>query len=259
MKSVKGRMIICWLLALLLAFGGSLAVTALYAFCGDDALLTSYLFNALLQVISFAAPALLVLYARDTRWQRFINALRPIGIDVVGPVSLGAVSATVAVSLAAGIWSVWLESATGMPAPVNPVLYPQGVLEWALALLSIAVVPALAEELLFRALLQGVLYAKLKKWGVWIAAFVFAAVHFEWYALPGLLIMGLTLGFVYEKRGLWASALFHALYNAAVTVLSARSVQITPLLALICVIAFIYALKRLMREEISHETNGTGL
>ena len=70
-------------------------------------------------------------------------------------------------------------------------------------LLVIAVVPAVAEELVFR----GVIQRNLVRWtgsrtaGVWLAAAIFSAVHFEFFGFVPRLLLGLLLGYLYEWSG----------------------------------------------------------
>ncbi len=67
----------------------------------------------------------------------------------------------------------------------------------------IAVVPAVAEELVFR----GVIQQNLVRWfgsrhaGVWLAAAVFSAVHFQFFGFVPRFVLGLGLGYLYEWSG----------------------------------------------------------
>ena len=160
----------------------------------------------------------------------------------------------------AAIWGEVLNSSFQYTEPAQPRIVPQNAAEWALALLSTALVPALAEEMCFRGMLQGLLTRRLPRAGIWITALVFAAVHLQWSALPALFVLGLALGYVNKCHGFWAGVLLHGLYNAAVLVLSSREIGITLPIVLVCTIAFIFAWRGLMqKEEPHHEADGTGL
>ena len=91
------------------------------------------------------------------------------------------------------------------------------------------------------------------------AAFIFAAVHFRWEAFPALLLIGVVLGKVFIRHGLLGSTLLHALYNSVVLILSARGAEITPMAALLCIIACIVSLRLLLREEKKDETDSSRL
>jgi len=70
-------------------------------------------------------------------------------------------------------------------------------------LLVIAVVPAIAEELIFR----GVVQRNLVQWtnsrhvGVWLAAAIFSTIHFQFFGFVPRFVLGLVLGYLYEWSG----------------------------------------------------------
>jgi len=71
------------------------------------------------------------------------------------------------------------------------------------ALLVIAVTPAIAEELVFR----GVIQRNLVRWfgskhvGVWLTAALFSAVHLQFFGFVPRFLLGLILGYLYEWSG----------------------------------------------------------
>lgn len=70
------------------------------------------------------------------------------------------------------------------------------------ALLVIAVVPAVSEELFFR----GVIQRNLVQWmgrhvGIWLAATIFSAIHFQFFGFVPRFVLGLVLGYLYEWSG----------------------------------------------------------
>ena len=70
-------------------------------------------------------------------------------------------------------------------------------------LLAIAVVPAVAEELVFR----GVFQPNLQRWfgsrhlGIWLTAATFSAVHVQFFGFVPRFLLGLVLGYLYEWSG----------------------------------------------------------
>jgi hypothetical protein len=89
---------------------------------------------------------------------------------------------------------------------------------------AVALVP-LAEELLFRGLLQTIFVyligrgrqpSPAARWiGVLLTAAIFAAVHREAAFFLPLFVLAVGLGYLYERTGnLWASAMTHGLFNA---------------------------------------------
>lgn len=88
----------------------------------------------------------------------------------------------------------------------------------AAAVLVIALLPALGEELVFRGLLQPALVARLRSphLGIWLTGIAFGAVHLQFAGLLPRVFLGVVLGFLafYSQR-LWVPILAHALFNGA--------------------------------------------
>lgn len=83
--------------------------------------------------------------------------------------------------------------------------------------LSITLCAPLAEEMLFRAGIQGVLQRRLSRpWqAVFLSAALFAVAHFNPAQLPAAFLMGLLLGAVYRLTGsLWPAVAGHVFNNA---------------------------------------------
>jgi len=84
-------------------------------------------------------------------------------------------------------------------------------------LIIVAVIPAVGEELLFRGVLQRI----FKNWtgsahaAVWIAAFLFSAVHFQFYGFLPRLLLGALFGYLLIISGnMWLPIAAHFLNNA---------------------------------------------
>jgi membrane protease YdiL (CAAX protease family) len=88
---------------------------------------------------------------------------------------------------------------------------------WKIVLVFSAVVVApLAEEIFFRGLLQSMIRSYTQRpWvAVVAAAVIFGGVHAEWQNVPALIILGIALGYNYERTGrLLPAILIHALFN----------------------------------------------
>ncbi len=86
-----------------------------------------------------------------------------------------------------------------------------------LALLVIAVLPAIGEEVLFR----GVLQRRFTEWtgnnphiGIWLAAAVFSAIHMQFYGFFPRMLLGALFGYLYVWSGnLWVPILAHFVNN----------------------------------------------
>lgn len=85
-------------------------------------------------------------------------------------------------------------------------------------LLMIAILPAVGEELLFR----GVILRFLKDWtgkihlAVFLSAFIFSSLHFQFYGFLPRFLLGVLLGYMFVWSGsLWVPILVHFINNAA--------------------------------------------
>ncbi len=89
---------------------------------------------------------------------------------------------------------------------------------------AVVIVP-LFEELLFRGLIQTMLRSFLFEFGnrVWLAiAFssgLFVMMHEDRSHWPALFVLGLCMGYAYEKSGsLWRPIFIHAIFNATAVI-----------------------------------------
>ena len=107
-----------------------------------------------------------------------------------------------------------------------------------LIIFSAALVAPVLEEGLFRGMVQSVMVETLgnaRRWAVVIvASFVFALMHANlqtwdhWQALPGLFVLGLVLGWLYERSGsLWPGIVVHMGFNILNIVMALAMVKQT--------------------------------
>lgn len=85
-----------------------------------------------------------------------------------------------------------------------------------MALFTIAILPAIGEEVLFR----GVLQRKFIVWtgslhvGIWLAAALFSAIHLQFYGFIPRMLLGALFGYLYVWSGnLWVPILAHFVNN----------------------------------------------
>ncbi len=91
-----------------------------------------------------------------------------------------------------------------------------------LNLLVIALIPALGEELLFRGLLQRLLgeWTKNIHVGVILTAFIFSALHLQFFGFLPRFLLGLMLGYLLEiTQSLWVPVIAHFVNNATLVIL----------------------------------------
>lgn len=90
-------------------------------------------------------------------------------------------------------------------------------IEFAVALLVMALLPAVVEEVFFRGGFQNMMQrATGKVWvSVIVTAILFSAIHFSFYGFLGRAVMGIFLGLMFaESRNIWVPILAHFANNA---------------------------------------------
>lgn len=96
-----------------------------------------------------------------------------------------------------------------------------GVGDLVVNILVLGVFTGIAEEFLFRAGIQRMMIRSgiNAHAAVWIAAFVFSAVHFQFFGFIPRLLLGAAFGYIYLWSGsIWNAALAHAFNNSFVVV-----------------------------------------
>jgi len=80
-------------------------------------------------------------------------------------------------------------------------------LELAMAMVVIAIIPAIGEELLFRGLIQNQLisWTRNAHRAVWITAILFSAIHIQFYGFVPRMLLGVLFGYMY----LWSGSLLY--------------------------------------------------
>lgn len=85
-----------------------------------------------------------------------------------------------------------------------------------MAVLTIALLPAIGEEVLFRGILQRkfIVWAGNVHVGIWLAAALFSAIHLQFYGFVPRMLLGAMFGYLYVWSGtLWAPILAHFVNN----------------------------------------------
>lgn len=96
------------------------------------------------------------------------------------------------------------------------VLVMDSPIVFILNLILIAFLPGIGEELVFRGILQKHMGGILKNpiAAIWISAFIFSAIHFQFEGFFPRIVLGATLGYLYYWTGnLWVPMIAHAFNN----------------------------------------------
>lgn len=154
------------------------------------------------------------------------NREKRVSIGLFSPSQLG-VAKTVAVSVALWVcatgvsflYSRYVVPGTQLQSVTRNLIasIPTDFVHQLLLFLVITVFAAISEELIFRGLLQNALTKHLgSAWAIVLASTAFALVHFQLHALPVLILMGMTFGYLYQRTGsLLVNVVVHSLNNAA--------------------------------------------
>ena len=136
--------------------------------------------------------------------------------------------------LALNFLCVWIGKRMGEPEPevghilLEIVRHADSILPIALLSVSAVILAPILEELVFRGFLQTALLSIIggsnRRAVVLLSALIFAAVHggvAQWQTLPGLFVLGVIFGWLYERRGnLLPCILTHMAFNATMIALT---------------------------------------
>lgn len=118
----------------------------------------------------------------------------------------------------------WMKAAEERAAEVTKAfLVMNGIGDLVINLIIIAIIPAIGEELLFRGILQRQinLWSKNGHLAVWLAAFIFSAIHLQFYGFLPRLILGALFGYFYLwSNNLWVPIIAHFINNASAVMIS---------------------------------------
>ncbi|GMT45570.1 MAG: hypothetical protein IEMM0006_1402 [bacterium] len=194
-----------------------------------------YIFQLINQIGVFILPPLLFAYLFSTNSSRylkirlmpslrllllagisiytilpFINWLTEINAHMTFPAALTGI----------GDWMKAKEAQADMLTQIFlSVKSPGGLV---LNLLVITLIPAVGEELLFRGLLQRLLdeWTRNIHAGVILTAFVFSAIHLQFFGFLPRFLLGLMLGYLLEiTQNLWIPIFAHFVNNATLVIL----------------------------------------
>ena len=130
---------------------------------------------------------------------------------------LGVLSVYVA-SLLAAVWSAGLD-ALGLRG-MGGVPLPQSERDLLLSVLSLAAVPAICEDLLFRGFVLAAWESRGTRFAVGLTAVLFALLHGSLYGIPAYLLVGTVAGFLaFALDSVYAAMVYHTVYNTACLVI----------------------------------------
>ena len=93
--------------------------------------------------------------------------------------------------------------------------------------LLMAVLPAIGEELMFRGIIQRLFAVRMKNyhWGIWISAFLFSAMHLQFYGFLPRMLLGAVFGYMLVYTGNILYPVLAHFFNNFISLLVAYGVQ----------------------------------
>lgn len=225
--------------------------------------------NGIAHICAFGLPALVTAWFFSRRqWLHFLRLDRQPGANNVGLAMLMVFTSFPLVQ--ALYWfnkeilplpASWHAMDSSTQNMIESLLVMNSPAELALSLLIIAVLPALGEEFIFR----GIVQPQFQRWtgsataAIWISAFVFSVVHFQFEGFLSRFFLGAMLGYLFHwTRSLWTPIAAHFVFNGfqvaaqyffAKQVAESQLESATPNLWLtLCSIALILGLSNYMKK-----------
>jgi hypothetical protein len=182
----------------------------------------------------FVVPAIIFAMLSSTKWRKFLGFRFILPQFLIGSAVLMIVALPFINALA------WLNEGVEFPSALkgledlfvgmeeqameltNAIARTDSVFILLMNLLVVAVLPAFGEEMIFR----GIILPVLRKWtknvhvAVWLTAFLFSAMHFQFFGFLPRLVLGAILGYLFVwSKTLWAPIIAHLANNALALVL----------------------------------------
>ena len=173
----------------------------------------------------------------------------------------------------------WMRKKEEFTAKTTEILLSkEGFLPYMTNILIIGVMAGLTEELLFRGALMSIIRKKIKNphIAIWIIAFIFSAIHLQFYGFIPRILLGAYMGYLlYWTRNIWVPVFAHFINNTIViagyktglfqfssgnssfttTDMEANELYATIAVAVIGIILFVICakiMKKLTKQAINH-------
>ena len=185
-------------------------VEAIYAIFGEVSQPAALFFVDAVYYLPFVLlPCVLLAWKSDENILRLENVPPGHGLMCV----LAAVICVPVVNSVTIVWSVILES-LGLTLQ-NTEIIMNSTADLALAVLAMAALPGICEEMLFRGVVMKCYEGRGAKKAVIISALMFATLHGSVQGLPGQFLMGLVLGWIVMRSGsIFTGMMLHTAYNS---------------------------------------------
>ncbi|NDW18497.1 CPBP family intramembrane metalloprotease [Dysgonomonas sp. 216] len=186
-------------------------------------------------IFIFLMPALLCAYLFNNKTTNYLKLNKPVDVKYV-LISIGLVFIIQPIisftayyneqmklpSFMSGIekWMLGMEQSSA--AMMERLMAGDTMSTLFINIIIIAVMAALTEELFFRGAMQQIFNKITNNYhiSVWITAFIFSAIHMQFYGFIPRLLLGALLGYLFVwSRTIWIPILVHFLNNASAVVI----------------------------------------
>lgn len=160
----------------------------------------------------------MAIYGRRRRGLSDALRLNPLPVLPMLMVAFMAVLSVYAASALGSLWAMLLD-ALGLKQPQTSLdtLTGSGLL---VSVLTVAAIPAVCEELLFRGLVFAAFERRGTAAGIAVSSVLFGLLHGNLYGLPGYVLVGAVSAFiVFALDSLYAGMFYHTVYNTAILVI----------------------------------------
>ena len=193
------------------------------------------LLNSFIQcLLVFCLPAYLLSKFSSSNWEEWLKLKKAPSVK-----SLAGVVILYVISLPAMEWLVEWNSHLALPeslsgldkmlreweesaaSTTNIILQSESLFSMISSVLIVGVLTGFSEELFFRGGVQGVFCQSgmKKSMAVWLAAFIFSAMHFQFFGFIPRLLMGACFGYLLLWTGsIWVPIFAHVLNNSIVVI-----------------------------------------
>jgi len=182
--------------------------------------------NALASIIAFGVPCVILAFFSEGTLVQNLGFKKNIQIEQIGLVVLIALTGLLLSGSLGDItekltWSTSIRNwADGLEAQYKKALMAmtqmKSLVDLLFAIIAVALIPAVVEELFFRATLQKIIIDWSGKpiVSIIITAIIFSAFHFSYFGFLSRMSLGIVIGFVYYfSKNIWLPILLHFINN----------------------------------------------
>lgn len=231
-----GRRMVLFVCLSLLCFVIGSVITVVVMMVGKDSAASLRIGTVVQDILIFVVPAIATAVMITRRPDDFLQIAKAPGwvlsLLIVGVMLMSIPAMNVVVEWNNGLHlpesmaalESWMRTAEdSAQTAINQLMGDGSVMSCVLGVLIVGVLAGFSEELFFRGTLQRLLVTKPinAHVAIWVTAFIFSAVHFQFFGFVPRLMLGALFGYIGWWTGcLWLSVIAHVLNNSLVVVVT---------------------------------------